>query len=54
MTLFVLSETLLLAIVGALFFCFSKSGKLSEMGKWLYIVSILWLVHAVAGHLLRF
>lgn len=45
---------LLVAVVGAMMYGLCSGAKLAEIGRILFFVGSLWLVQALAAHVVRF
>lgn len=44
---------LVIAVVGVLLWCLASNPKVSEIGKWMFVIGLLWLVYGLAGKTLR-
>lgn len=40
---------LVLAVLGVLVFALSNNAKLAEIGKWVFVVAVFWLVYSMSG-----
>jgi hypothetical protein len=45
---------LLVCVVGMLLFVLASNSKLSELGKWAYVVGLFWTVSQTVGHVVHF
>lgn len=45
---------LLIALIGLVVFALSSNAKVSEIGKWMFIVGLFWVVFALTGKSVKF
>jgi hypothetical protein len=44
---------LVIAVVGLLLWALSSNGKAAEVGKWMFVVGMFWLVYSLTGKTVR-